>query len=403
MSIGIICVGILINCDTVTVTKSDSIGIGSVADIDKIRQNLNGDFILLADIDLERMDFQPIAPNTISSIIYQGTAFTGTFDGNGKTIKNLKVSDLQAYYMGFFGLIGEEGVVRNVKLELVQGQLNGSSIGGSGNAGALAGMNNGRIENSVVIGGFIQGGSNIGGLVGSNNGSIKNSYSTAELHGHSYVGGLVGRNIQGGIEMSYAVGAITVTSFGGGLVGKIDSGYVKESYATGAVITGGSTGNHIGGLVGEARGPITNSYATGEVAGRLTTGGLVGLNANKIENSYATGRVTRTGSAVSGTVGGLIGENEADGSIIASYFDGEQTKADNQTSEHSGTGNNQGSGVATAYYTVDTTVRVGNGTGYGEVNKDDFLNWDFTGRNTDGAEDIWHLARGGQWPILAWQ
>ncbi len=76
----------------------------------------------------------------------------------------------------------------------------------------------------------------------------------------------------------------------------------------------------MGGLVGDNRGTITASYATGRVAvggfGFLL-GGLAGNNEGTIAASYATGRVTV--GRHSSPVGGLAGNNE--GTIIASYWD----------------------------------------------------------------------------------
>ena len=100
----------------------------------------------------------------------------------------------------------------------------------------------------------------------------------------------------------------------GGLVGQADS-TITDSYATGTVAGGGG---YTGGLVGKSNGSITNSHATGKVDGAHLVGGLVGFQkySTSITDSYATG-------AVSGTlysIGGLIGS--MGGSVTNSYATG---------------------------------------------------------------------------------
>ena len=135
--------------------------------------------------------------------------------------------------------------------------------------------------------------------------------------GNRFVGGLVAYNA-GNVTNSYTTGSVTGTMNVGGLVG-YNSGSVTTSYARGS-----ATGSvNIGGLVGHNFSEsITNSYATGSVAGtdsQAKVGGLIGDNySGSITNSYATGSVTGTGSQAE--VGGLIGNNYS-GSIINSYWD----------------------------------------------------------------------------------
>ena len=73
----------------------------------------------------------------------------------------------------------------------------------------------------------------------------------------------------------------------------------------------------MGGLVGDNRGEIVASYATGRAAGNSDVGGLVGnhKSTGEISASYATGTVSGGSNA-----GGLIGLFEG-GSINASYWD----------------------------------------------------------------------------------
>jgi len=84
---------------------------------------------------------------------------------------------------------------------------------------------------------------------------------------------------------------------------------IRDLGLTGVKVTGS---NYVGGLAGQNRGQVTNSYVTGDVNGRSEVGGLVGENDGSIADSYATGTVTDTWS---GSIGGLAGENLESGTI----------------------------------------------------------------------------------------
>ncbi len=134
------------------------------------------------------------------------------------------------------------------------------------------------------------------------------------VSGSGYVGALVGQSA-GAVSNSYATGSVAGTSYDtGGLVGQ-SGGAVSESYATGSV---GGAGNGVGGLVGQNNGAVNNSYATGSVASPSEeVGGLVGQNPGTVSSSYATGNVR---GAID--VGGLVGYNVGSATIGASYAKG---------------------------------------------------------------------------------
>lgn len=209
-------------------------------------------------------------------------SFKGTFDGQNHTIDNLTMNIASAH-KGFFGVIGIEGEVKNI------GLTNSSiNISNSDFAGVLAGTNQGIISNAYSTGNIISTGSTyIGGLVGFNNGgTIEDSYSTTNvINDASQTGGLVGEN----------------------------RGTIRRSYATGDVDSG-TTGSHIGGLVGRNTNNISNSYATGAVGGNDSVGGLVGVNSGTVQYSYSIGVITGTTN-----VGGLIGGNT--GTVTNSLWD----------------------------------------------------------------------------------
>lgn len=64
-------------------TPEDPYKIYTASELDNVRNDMAASYILMNDIDLGGIDFQPIGDGT--------TTFTGTFDGNGYTISNLSI------------------------------------------------------------------------------------------------------------------------------------------------------------------------------------------------------------------------------------------------------------------------------------------------------------------------
>jgi trimeric autotransporter adhesin len=169
------------------------------------------------------------------------------------------------------------------------------------------------------------------------------------VSGSSNVGALVGQS-GGAVSNSYATGNVAGTSYAvGGLVGQ-SGGAVSNSDATGSVA---GTGNAVGGLVGQNNGAVSNSYATGSVAGsNEEVGGLVGQNyIATVSDSYATGKVS---GAID--VGGLVGYNIGSASTIGtSYAKGAVSGSGNAGGL---VGQNTGSGTVTAsFWDVTTSGR----------------------------------------------
>ena len=96
--------------------------------------------------------------------------YAGTFDGNGKTITGLTINELLGGNMGLFASIAEGGMVKNLTLDDVDITI------GMSYAGAVAGQNDGTIENCSVSGSVTSSGKlssvYVGGIVGQNNGTI---------------------------------------------------------------------------------------------------------------------------------------------------------------------------------------------------------------------------------------
>jgi sugar lactone lactonase YvrE len=165
-------------------------------------------FILTADINLSGYIYTTavIAPDTngASGSTFDGTVFTGVFDGAGYVISNLTIDDAGASndFLGLFGKIDGSSVqIKN--LALVDVNVSGDSF-----VASLAGYNNqGTISNCYANGNVTGSGDNIGGLVGGNYGPINNCYTRGYVSGVDKVGGLVGRN-SGNITNCYSAAKI---------------------------------------------------------------------------------------------------------------------------------------------------------------------------------------------------
>jgi hypothetical protein len=168
------------------------------------------------------------------------------------------------------------------------------------------------IRNLGVRGGSVSGGQWVGALVGYNTGVIAQVYSTADVSGTLFVGGLVGQHGATGslIADAWAGGNVTGTGGLGGLVGYTSAGGAIGNVWASGNVTG--TGSGIGGLVGItntnaiASETLRNAYATGDVAGGSQVGGLVGQNISPVEHVFATGKVSASSNSY---VGGLVGFN----------------------------------------------------------------------------------------------
>lgn len=241
-----------------------------------INYGLSGNYYLAGDLDFYDVDW-----SSIGSSLYP---FTGTFNGNGHTIKNFNHLNSDTV-VGVFEFIGSGGAVTNLNVE-------GSVLNDTAGGALVAAFNYGEISYCSCSGTLTGDGSIKGGIAGSNVGTISYCFSSATIVdtlSSSYTGGIAGINT-GTLYCCYATGDIT--------------GYDK-----------------VGGLVGSngSAAAISNCYATGSVtvADSGSVGGLAGLNKGSVEQCYAVGTVVELGS--SWYSGGLIGQNT--GTVTDSLYD----------------------------------------------------------------------------------
>jgi len=221
-------------------SQSNPYQVATADQLNNVRNHLDKHFIQIADIDLN------IAPyNTGNGWVPIGTQsaqFTGSFNGNEKTIKNLYINSTTES-SGLFGYVYSSYSIENMRLENVNVQSTGNYTG------ALAGQSTCTIRNTYVTG-SVKGVKVTGGLVGTNAGQIERSYSSATVQGTEAVGGLVGYNFSN-ITNAYARGNVKGEKSVGGLIGICDGSLnVKQVFSTGSV----AGSQQVGGLVGDITG-----------------------------------------------------------------------------------------------------------------------------------------------------
>ncbi|MCR4880874.1 MAG: prepilin-type N-terminal cleavage/methylation domain-containing protein [bacterium] len=269
-----------------------------------VQYPLNDKYCLMNDINISGRAWVPIAQYGAST----SNIFTGTFDGNNKTISGLSGGGA-SQHRGLFGY--NNGTIVNLR-------VTGPGVGAACYAGGLASINgpSGVIRNcsaDVPV----------------------SAYAGCGWMGNIAIGGLVGTSY-GIIDHSFATGSVTPsTTAGGGLVGVQNSGTISNSYATGRVYSAYDAhySLNLGGLVAiQDGGTITNCYATGDVeygtkTGNInhTAGSLVGVSSGVISKSYGLGKVLGGSRTSYSNYGGLVGRKSGT-AVSASYYNMETTQ-----------------------------------------------------------------------------
>ena len=188
------------------------------------------------DLDLTDMEWTPIGAD-------YNNAYTGIFDGNGKTITGLTFNQSETSNVGLIGYLGSGGKVQNLTLENV-------NLNGDWDVGGVVGYNNNGTVTACTASGSINGKEYVGGIVGSNYlGTVTACYNTSSTVNGSYlVGGVVGQNNKGIVTACYnASGSI----YGEGTVG----GVVGDNYTS--TVTACYWSNYAGYGIGNGTGDAT--------------------------------------------------------------------------------------------------------------------------------------------------
>ena len=255
----------------------------------------NADIIvnLETDIDLNGMEWTPIG-------IDEDHYFSGTFNGNGHTISNFKITVGSYQYTGFFGI--SDCDIMNLNLSGIISSdsfLNGS---GADMAGSFAGyLIGGNISNCTSYVDFTFSGVQgyvIGGIAGAiENGSITysffdGSYYNDGISNSVHAGGICGIGANVEIINCANMADFYGLDYFGGIIGQAQgTTVIKNCFNTGTIDVGENGPFHgscyFGGIVGTV-------YSSPNLIGKLT-----------IESCYHAGEII--GRTQNDQIGALIG------------------------------------------------------------------------------------------------
>lgn len=359
------------------------------AELDDIRNDLSGDYVLGNDLDQNSEGYNTYASSSANSgagwdPIGDGTTpFTGSLDGDGFSIKDINIIR-DTDYLGLFGAI-TGAALNNITIEDISITSNsasyiGSLVGSSPFSLSASTITNCHAVNPV----FVLGGCNyIGGLIGEieDHGIVTLCSATGvdidwdEVNSSYFIGGLIGwatNNIQ--CTKSYATGTITAADdYIGGLIGFSSGNGTFENCWADVDITETSEfgdGVHIGGFMGEEQGAATISkcYSVGAVTAGAATdvGGFLGDGGYIVQSCFWDTQTSGQATSAGGT-----GKTTAEMKDIATYNypDGgtniSQTSTTHTTQVQGGTA---GSGeinqekaqsfIATGDYIESVTVKI---------------------------------------------
>ena len=322
------------------------------------RDDFDKCFVLAADIGMAGTD-----PNTILPIGTAEIPFTGVLDGNGHSISNYTRIRPRDNFVGLFGVVGDEtashpgGQVR--RLSVV-----GARVSALDYTGILTGVNHGTITDCHVSG-VIDGYWVVGGLAGTNDGgTISCCSSSSEVSGDWAVGGLVGRNPGGSVYACCCRGSLSGSRDVGGLTASNSHGVLSNCYATSHVFSTSSAG----GLVADNQyeGVIEHCYFAGRLAATQFVAGLVLVN----------------------TTTPLSSQPARQGTLLSCFWDIESSGTADGVLDQDPDPDGAHGLTTRQMQTAETFIDAG---------------WDFVGETINGAEDIWTICEGKDYPRLAWE
>jgi hypothetical protein len=221
--------------------------------------------------------------------------YQGTFDGNGKTIRNLYINVISenigiSGYASFFGYADAGGNIKNITFDNAKVKTTNDDYC----TGILVGVAGSCIENIKTLANCsVEGKNYTGGIAGRANGDIGNCENHAMVNGANFVGGIVG---------NYVFSDKSITSC-----------------ANYGVITG--TRDRVGGIAGDFNsGTIQNCANYGDITGTFYVGNLIGCaDECNLNNVLGTGNVTATSRNPAGLLVGNIDNSSSTASGILAY------------------------------------------------------------------------------------
>lgn len=265
----------------------------------------------------------------------ENTTFKGTFDGNGKTISHLTITQTDYYgsYLGIFPRM-DGGTVQNLTLSNVLMDIDSSYLyyyyGFTISSGLITGNAYGStntISNITIIDSGVKGSnsSGVGGLVGSvdNRNTVVNidnikATNLKVFSTNQYVGGLVGAINDRyaevhvtDIDIQGEVSSMSSYSYTGGVIGYVSS---YTTFDLNRALVDMTSQNTL-----ETGGGYYQNYSSRYL------GGIIGYNRSSsdqvsIDNTFFTGSLISSDSRRSYYIGTAIGRSRGSETITNSYY-----------------------------------------------------------------------------------
>jgi len=374
---------------------------------------LDGGYYLTQDIDCAGEDpfpgigmiDDPVNPNP-------DLMFTGTFDGQGNTIKNLTMNNMDNPDNSFCNFIVNAGAVKDLNFENID-------FTGFFHVGAF--VNTGNIENCHVLSGQVKGeileGSDmspeVGGFasavvtMGEVTAKVENCTTYAEVISDEYAGGFVYVVNEGAeINNCQAHGNVESGDRGAGFVVFLnESCSINYCQAHGDV----QGGDLSAGFVMDVDGIVDNSFSTGNVVAdshRLAGFAVDVRGRGEVNNCYSTGDVESIDEeATTYYVAGFV-RFIADGGLVKNcYSTGKPTSPDSN-GLYGFVGINHGT-VENCFWDMDTSEVDSSDAGEGKTTDEmkqqsTYSEWDIA-KKEDHTDEIWYIEQDKDYPRLYWE
>ena len=247
---------------------------------------------LTADIDLAGKNWIPVGGSG-SVASYPNKTFSGTFDGDGKTISNMKVNVTGEFASaGLFGT-ANRATIKNVKIseaDIRSTHYAGAILGYDTETTVISGCS---VVNSVIASaaenstGSWDNGDKVGGIVGYMNiADVSNcSVSNTSIQGYRDIGGIIGY-IDGGTVSACTINNVTIY---------VDNIHNYKNYTT-------LSEHDANDYVGESHVTVSDCNGTANINSLITVSTaeeLVALGGTKINGNYIlTADIDMTGKAM---------------------------------------------------------------------------------------------------------
>ena len=310
--------------ESLTEVPEGYIGIYTKDDLFDVHLNTSANYILMNDIIFDKSDFDENYNDGMGWIPI--ASFSGTFDGNGYKISNLKITG-DVSEAGFFASITTEASVKNLFIENIFIDVTGDYVGGICGKITTPKSSSNYVISNCKVSGEIKGEYYVAGICGYISTSItstirliEKSCSATTVTGVNYIGGIIG----------YHYG---ISKYNGYIGSSGSYSYISKCINTGAI----NGNSDVGGIVGYARenssqgtygSPgygriyVNDCYNNGQISANYACAGIIGETYASssdsqitITSAYNTGVITTKNATKFGAIIGV-----GVGSVTTAYY-----------------------------------------------------------------------------------